>query len=89
MVAAIFDKLPKVARSAGKAAARYRRKIKEFQEEVEESSRQGVEEDREVSPEVLRTAKNLGIDTEGKSEKEILKDIEAMAGLEDENDSKK
>lgn len=71
-------KLPEMARSVGKAVAEYRRTAREFQREVEETSRVELEE-REISPEVLKIAKNMGIETEGKSEKEILKAIESKS----------
>lgn len=55
------NKLPELARSLGKAK-------REFKKGMEE-------EEKEKKDEVTKIAENLGIDTEGKSKEEILKEI--------------
>jgi len=55
------NKLPELARSLGKAK-------REFKKGMEE-------EEKEKKDEITKIAENLGIDTEGKSKEEILKEI--------------
>lgn len=55
------SKLPELARSLGKAK-------REFQA--------GMKEGGEATPKTLEIARNMGIPVEGKSEQELLKEIE-------------
>ncbi len=66
-------KLPELARSIGDAVKQYR---KATQEPLEEESKEGegeiTEQERKT---ILKTAKKLGIDVEGRSIKEISEEI--------------
>jgi sec-independent protein translocase protein TatA len=64
-------KLPELARALGKAAGEYHRAAREFEEGVNRELGSLAEEARELK----NIAENLGIDPEGKSRKELLKEI--------------
>ena len=83
IVALLFGakKIPEVARSLGKAKAEFsrgemqvRREIREEQEQME------ADEKRKGTVDVRKAAKALGIDTEGKTDAELKKEIAAKVG---------
>lgn len=65
-------KLPELARSMGTAVREYSRATKEPEKYVEEKTKTKEDEDKEA---ILNAAKKLGIETEGRSIKEIAQDI--------------
>jgi TatA/E family protein of Tat protein translocase len=72
-------KLPEMARNMGKAMAEFQKAKEEFVREVEASSSEVLGEDPsgEKTRGGLRAiARNLGIGTEGKSEEELLREIQ-------------
>lgn len=67
-------KIPELARGMGRASKEFKRGQLEVDEEIKEQ----FKEDGKVSPEVLKTAKSLGIKTKGKSEKQLKEEISAV-----------
>ena len=68
-------KLPELARGIGKAIYEYRKAssgLFEEEEDVEKKRRKAAEEQREA---LIKVAKSLGIETEGKSTEEIAREI--------------
>jgi sec-independent protein translocase protein TatA len=65
-------KLPELARSMGTAVREYSRATKEPEKYVEEKTKTKEDEEREA---IINAAKKLGIETEGRSIKEIAQDI--------------
>ncbi len=61
-------KIPALAKSIGEA-------IREFRRGVSGVSEEPREEKRQVNPKILETARQLGISTEGKTEEQILEEI--------------
>lgn len=67
-------KLPELARGIGKAIYEYRKASSGLfeEEDVEKKRKKAAEEEREA---LVKAAKKLGIETEGKSTEEIAKEI--------------
>lgn len=65
-------KLPELARSIGKATGEFQRGRREIEKQLKELSEEtpAVEES-----DIIRAAKSLGIDTEGKTEEEIREEM--------------
>ena len=69
-------KIPEFARSLGKAKAEFQRGQMQVEREIREEQRSYDEkETKTVKPSVIKAARALGIDTEGKSEKELKREI--------------
>jgi|Deesub1362A_J573_1020465.scaffolds.fasta_scaffold00005_300 sec-independent protein translocase protein TatA len=69
-------KLPELARSLGKAVAEFNKAKDEFSKESMKKIIENEIEPKKASySEVVKIAENLGIDVEGKSEQELLKEI--------------
>jgi sec-independent protein translocase protein TatA len=65
-------KLPELARSLGRAKGEFDRGKMEIEKEIrEEKSKDEKNDDKDV----VKAAKNLGIETEGKSEEELKAEI--------------
>jgi len=65
-------KLPELARSLGRAKGEFERGKMEIDKEIrEEKAKEGKKEEKDI----IRAAKELGIDTEGKSEEQLKKEI--------------
>lgn len=65
-------KLPELARSLGRAKGEFERGKMDIERELrEERAREGKKEDKDI----VKAAKNLGIQTEGKSEDQLRKEI--------------
>jgi sec-independent protein translocase protein TatA len=65
-------KLPELARSLGRAKGEFERGKMEIEKELkEEKAKEPKKEDKDV----VRAAKELGIDTEGKSEEQLKEEI--------------
>ncbi len=69
-------KLPELARSAGEAVREFRKASSSLMEESKEEKRN---KDEEESKRLRELAMKLGIDVEGKSDEEIMKEIEKIA----------
>lgn len=65
-------KLPELARGLGEAVREYKKASSGWYEEYEKSKKREEDKEREA---LLVTAKNLGIETEGKSLEEIAEEI--------------
>lgn len=65
-------KLPELARSLGRAVREYQ---KAMSGAGEEESKEEKQKDEDLRKAILETAKKLGIETEGRSLKEIMLDI--------------
>ena len=71
-------KIPELARSLGRAKGEFERGKRDIEKEIREEDRTETPKKKESS--VVRAAKDLGIKTEGKTEKELKKEIaEKMA----------
>ncbi len=83
-------KLPELARSIGRAVGEYQKAVKEFENEANTVRKDVLDEGssaagqggsrapvkkRGPSPQLLKIAKNLGIDTAGKKESQLLAEI--------------
>ncbi|MEM2126968.1 MAG: twin-arginine translocase TatA/TatE family subunit [Candidatus Bathyarchaeia archaeon] len=69
-------KLPELARSLGRAVREYQKAMSGASEEASEEETKGkAQTDEELRKAILETAKKLGIETEGRSLKEIMLDI--------------
>lgn len=65
-------KLPELARSLGRAKGEFERGKMEIERELkEEKSKEVKKEEKDI----VKAARDLGIDTEGKSEEELKKEI--------------
>ena len=65
-------KLPELARSLGRAKGEFERGKRDIERELrEESARETKKEEKDI----VKAAKNLGIQTEGKSEDQLRKEI--------------
>lgn len=96
-------KLPEMARSIGRAVGEYQKAVKEFESEVNSASKDVLDEGsapgsrskvvsrKKVgpSPQLLKIAKNLGIDTEGMSESQLLAAINRKTKLAEEKIAEK
>lgn len=65
-------KLPELARSLGRAKGEFDRGKMDIEREIREEK---VKETKKEEKDVVKAAKDLGIDTEGKSEKELKEEI--------------
>ncbi len=61
-------KIPALAKSIGEA-------IREFRKGVSGISEEPKEERKHVNPKIVETARQLGINTEGKTEEQLLEEI--------------
>ena len=68
-------KLPELARSAGEAVREFRKASSSLMEEEPKES----DKKKEDSEKLRELAMKLGIDVEGKSDEEIMKEIERIA----------
>ncbi|MEE8358166.1 MAG: twin-arginine translocase TatA/TatE family subunit [Candidatus Hydrothermarchaeales archaeon] len=82
-------KLPELARAVGRAVGEYQKAVKEFEHEVDAVRKETLDEGKQSgparatgmrkktgpSPQLLKIAKNLGIDTAGKTESQLLAEI--------------
>ncbi len=72
-------KLPELARSVGKAVGEYQKAAHEVEEEIRRAEKE-VKTQTVIVDELLevhRIARNLGIEIEGKSKDQLLKEISA------------
>lgn len=80
------SKLPEVARSLGKSVGEFKKAQKEAEMELREFERQmreGKYQQKEKREKLEKIARDLGIDPEGKSDEELLEEInKAMPKLE-------
>jgi sec-independent protein translocase protein TatA len=73
-------KIPELARSMGRAKGEFDRGKKEVEREIrEEEDKKGSQEksSKKEDSKVIKAAKELGIDTDGKTDEELKKDIAA------------
>jgi len=96
-------KLPEMARSIGRAVGEYQKAVKEFEHEVDTVRKEtlddgkqsgsarttGVRKKTGPSPQLLKIAKNLGIDTAGKTESQLLAEINSRTKQAEEEIAKK
>ncbi|ADB58158.1 twin-arginine translocase TatA/TatE family subunit [Archaeoglobus profundus] len=68
------SKLPELARSLGKAKAEFKKAEREAELELVEFERQ-IREGKYQRDKLEKMAKDLGVETEGKSDEELVKDI--------------
>jgi len=68
-------KIPEFARSLGKAKAEFQRGQMIVEREIREEQARDEQRGKKKSKNVVEAAKALGIDTEGKSENELKKEI--------------
>jgi len=66
-------KLPELARSLGRAKGEFDKGKMEIEREISEESRKDTQKKEESN--VVKAAKELGIETEGKTEEELKKEI--------------
>ncbi|UCE36688.1 MAG: twin-arginine translocase TatA/TatE family subunit [Thermoplasmata archaeon] len=78
-------KLPELARSLGRAKGEFERGKMDIEREIKEEKAKDAKKEEEAKQEkkeekdIVKAAKELGIETEGKSEEELKKEIaEAM-----------
>lgn len=65
-------KLPELARNLGRAKGEFDRGKMEIEKEIREEK---AKDDKSEDTDVVKAAKNLGINTEGKSEEELKAEI--------------
>ncbi len=96
-------KLPEMAKSIGRAVGEYQKAVKEFEHEVDTVRKEtlddgkqssptrttGVRKKTGPSPQLLKIAKNLGIDTAGKTESQLLANINRHTKQAEEKIAKK
>lgn len=70
-------KIPELARSLGRATGEFRRGQREIEREIKKEFIKGKEEEEDK---VIKIAKELGIDIEGKSKEELKKEIAIKLG---------
>lgn len=68
-------KIPEFARSLGKAKAEFQRGQMIVEREIRDEQARDEQKGKKKSKNVVEAAKALGIDTEGKSENELKKEI--------------
>ncbi len=72
------SKLPELARSLGRAKAEFKKAERQAELELVEFEK-GIREGRYKSREELeRVARDLGVETEGKSDEELVRDIRGV-----------
>jgi len=71
------DKLPQYLRELGRLYAEVKKAQREFERELNPDALISSPVVRMPSPQVVEIAKKLGLDTEGKSEDELLREIDA------------
>jgi sec-independent protein translocase protein TatA len=78
-------KIPELFRSLGKASAEFKRGKIMIEREIEEEAREYRKSKKKKKktkkgptrdPKILKTARNLGIETKGKTEEELKKEIQ-------------
>ncbi len=98
-------KLPELARSIGRAVGEYQKAVKEFEHEVDSTRKDvlgdggstpsgpartpGARKKTGPSPQLLKIAKNLGIDTANKTESQLLAEINRKTKQAEEEIAKK
>jgi sec-independent protein translocase protein TatA len=65
-------KIPELARSLGRAKGEFERGKRELEKELREEEYQSKSKDE---TQIVKAAKNLGIETEGKTENDLKKEI--------------
>ncbi len=65
-------KIPELARSLGRAKGEFERGKREIQKEIAEDEQKDTKSEEK---DVVKAAKNLGIETEGKTEEELKAEI--------------
>ncbi len=71
------SKLPELARSLGRAKAEFKKAEREAELELIEFERQ-IREGKYKRDDLEKMAKNLGVETEGKSDEELARDIRSV-----------
>jgi sec-independent protein translocase protein TatA len=69
-------KIPELARSIGKATGEFKRGQREVEREIRDAS----EEPKKKESKVVKAAKALGIDTKGKTDNQLKKEIAEHVG---------
>lgn len=68
-------KLPELARSLGRAKGEFDRGKMDIEREIREEKAKDAKREEKEEKDTVKAAKALGIDTEGKSEDELKKEI--------------
>lgn len=71
------SKLPELARSLGRAKAEFKKAEREAELELIEFEKQ-LREGKQKREKLEKMAKDLGVETEGKSDEEIIRDIKGV-----------
>ncbi|MDY6932275.1 MAG: twin-arginine translocase TatA/TatE family subunit [Halobacteriota archaeon] len=71
------NKIPELARSAGKFMGEFTRAQREVEMEYTNSKEQAKKEPRSESNKIRKMAEDLGIDVQGKSDDDLLDEIQA------------
>jgi len=72
------NKIPELARGIGKAIKEFRRGMSEIEETTQQATqavKAAAQAQTGIRPEVLELAKKYGVDTAGKTEEQILREI--------------
>lgn len=78
-------KIPEFARSLGRATSEFKRGKMEVEREIKES----FKEDEKEESKIVKTAKDLGINTEGKSEEQLKEEIRKKISPEEKSEENK
>jgi sec-independent protein translocase protein TatA len=69
------SKLPELARSLGRAKGEFTKGQKDLEREMAQEGKKSKKTGKKASSKIVSAAETLGIDTEGKSEKQLKKEI--------------
>jgi len=75
------DKLPEYIREAGKLYAQFRQAQRDLEAEFNKAAIVPSPRVKQPSPTVIEIAKKMGIPAEGKSEEQLLKEIDEAVSL--------
>ncbi len=70
------NKIPELARSLGKASGEFKKGKNEIEDELNDISKPGSKQVENPSQKIKTMAKDLGIATEGKSDEQLLDEIQ-------------
>ena len=73
-------KIPELARSLGKATGEFKRGQREVEREIRDAIEDSEDSKNKRESKVVKAAKALGIDTEGKTESQLKKEIAEQVG---------
>jgi sec-independent protein translocase protein TatA len=82
-------KLPELAKSLGRAVAEFNKAKEEFsQESIKRIVEEEMALERPLSKDIVKIAENMGIEVEGKTDSELLKEIAEKTAQKEKEEKK-